>query len=42
MMYTDLFESMMKDSDDYNFKITEEKDLFITLNHEEMFYHHSI
>ncbi len=37
MMYTDLFESMMKDDDDYNFKITEEKDLFITLNQEEMF-----
>ena len=37
MMYTDLFQSMMKDDDDYDFKITEEKDLFITLNNEEMF-----
>lgn len=37
MMYTDLFESMMKDHDDYSFRITEEKDLFITLNNEEMF-----
>ena len=37
IMYTDLFQSMMKEDDDYNFNITEEKDLFITLNHEEMF-----
>jgi hypothetical protein len=37
MMYTDLFESMMKEDEDYSFELTDDKDLNISLHGEEMF-----
>lgn len=39
IMYTDLFESMMKRRDDYDCRLTGEKDLFISLNGEEIYFY---
>ena len=38
-MYTDLFESMMREDDDYNFDLNEDKDLNINLHGEEVLFY---